>query len=81
VNFQKKIKTRWSLDKYKAKLIAKGYRQKERRDYFDRYSQVTRIASIQMLIAIVVLHNLDIHQMNIKTAFLNGKLNKKIYME
>ena len=32
-----------------------------------------------MLIAIAVLHNLDIHQMDVKTAFLNGELNEKIY--
>ena len=50
-------------------------------DYFDTYSLVTRITSIRMLIAIAVLHNLDIHQMDVKTAFLNGELNEEIYME
>ena len=34
-----------------------------------------------ILIAIAVLHNLDIHQIDVKTAFLNGELNEKIYME
>ena len=34
-----------------------------------------------MLITIAVLHNLDIHQMDVKTAFLNGKLNEEIYVE
>jgi len=33
-----------------------------------------------MLIAIAVLHNLDIHQMDVKTAFLNGELNEEIYI-
>ena len=36
---------------------------------------------VRMLIAIVVLHNLDIHQMDVKTAFLNDKLNEEIYMK
>ena len=55
-------------------MLAKSYRQKEGLDYFDTYSPVTRITSIRMLIAIAVLDNLDIHQMDVKTAFLNGDL-------
>ena len=69
--FKRKLKPDGSIDKYKARLVAKGYRQKEELDYFDTYSPVTRITSIQMLIAIAVLHNLDIYQMDVKTAFLN----------
>ena len=34
-----------------------------------------------MLIAIAALYNLEIHQMDVKTTFLNGELNEKIYME
>ena len=41
---------------------------------------VRRITSIRMLIAIAVLHNLDIHQMNVKIVFLNGELNEEIYI-
>ena len=61
--------------------LTKGYRQKEGLDYFNTYSPVTRITSIRMLIAIAVLHNLDIHQIDVKTAFLNSELNEEIYME
>ena len=70
-----------SIDKYKAKLVVKGYRQTEGVDYFDTYSPVTRITSIRMLIAIAALYNLEMHQMDVQTAFLNGDLNEKIYME
>ena len=75
------MKTDGSIDNYKARLVVKGYRQKEGLDYFDTYSPVTRITSIRMLISIAALFNLEIHQMNVKTAFLNGDLNEEIYME
>ena len=56
----------------------KGYRQKEGLDYFDIYSPVTRITSIRMLIALAAAHDHKIHQMDVKTAFLNGELEEEI---
>ena len=79
--FKKKMKADGSIDKYKARLVIKGYKQKEGLDYFDTYSPVTRISSIRMLIAIASIHNLEIHQMDVKTTFLNGDLDEEIYME
>ena len=79
--FKRKLKPYEFIDKYKARLVVNSYRQKEGLDYFDTYSPVIRITSIQILIVIAVLHNLDIHQMDVKTTFLNGELNEEIYME
>ena len=70
-----------SIDKYKARLIVKGYRQTKGIDYFNTYSPVTRITSIRMIIAIVALYDLEIHQMDVKTTFLNGELDEEVYME
>ena len=61
--------------------MIKGYRQTEGLDYFDTYSPVTRINSIRMVLAITALKDLEVHQMDVKTAFLNGDLNEEIYME
>ena len=78
---KRKYKADGSIDKYKAHLVAKGFKQKEGYDFFDTYSPVTRITSIHVLIAIAALHNLEIHQMDVKTTFLNGELDEEIYME
>ena len=61
--------------------MIKGYRQTEGLDCFDTYSPVTRINSIRMMLAIVALKYHEVHQMDVKTTFLNGYLNDEIYME
>ncbi|KAM1873109.1 hypothetical protein ACFX13_006993 [Malus domestica] len=79
--FRKKLKPDGSIDKYKARLVAKGFTQKKGIDYFDTYSPVSRIATIRILIALASIHNLVVHQMDVKTTFLNGHLDEEIYME
>ncbi|GKE71469.1 retrotransposon protein, putative, ty1-copia subclass [Tanacetum coccineum] len=69
-----------TVDKYKARLVIKGFRQREGLDYFDTYSLVTRITSIRMILAIAALRNLEVHQIDVKKAFLNGDLEEEIYM-
>ena len=78
--FKRKLKANGSIDKYKARLVGKGFKQKDL-DFFNTYSLVTRITSIRVLIAIIALHNPKIHQMDVKTTFLNGELKKETYME
>ena len=53
--FKRKLKADGTIDKYKAKLVIKGYRQHEGLDYFDTYSLVMRITSIRMILAIAAL--------------------------
>ena len=78
---KKKLKPDGTIDKYKARLVAKGFKQKENIDFFDTFSPVTRITSIRVLISLASIHNLLIHQMDVKTAFLNGELDEEIYMD
>ncbi|GJY36492.1 zinc finger, CCHC-type containing protein [Tanacetum coccineum] len=59
-------------------LVANG--QKSGIDYFDTYALVARIGTIRLLIALVSIHNLIIHQMDVKTTFLNGGLEEEVYM-
>ncbi|GJU32745.1 zinc finger, CCHC-type containing protein [Tanacetum coccineum] len=57
------------------------FRQKEGIDYFDTYAPVTRITTIRLLLALAAIHNLVIHQMDVKIEFLNGDLDEKVYMK
>ncbi|KAJ9557953.1 hypothetical protein OSB04_012567 [Centaurea solstitialis] len=79
--FKRKMKVDGSIDKYKAILVIQGFRQKEGIDFFDTYAPVARITTIRLLLALAAIHNLVIHQMDVKTAFLNGELDKEIYMK
>ncbi|GJR58713.1 zinc finger, CCHC-type containing protein [Tanacetum coccineum] len=68
------MKVDGTVDKFKARLVIQGFRQKEGIDYLDTYAPVARITTIRLLLALAAIHNLVIHQMDVKTAFLNGDL-------
>ncbi|GKC29743.1 peroxidase 9 [Tanacetum coccineum] len=78
--FKKKMKADGTIDKYKARLVIKGFRQRKSLDYFDTYSPITRITTIRMVLAIAALRNLKVHQMDVKPSFLNGDLEEGKYM-
>jgi hypothetical protein len=79
--FKRKIKANNTIDKYKARLVVKCFKQQEGVNYFDRYSHVSRITSIQTLIVITTINKLEIHQMDAKITFLKGDFNRELYME
>ena len=65
---------------FKMRLVAKGFTQKQNIDYFDTFAPVARISSIRVLLALASVYKLVIHQMDVKTAFLNGDLEEEIYV-
>ncbi|KAK8715337.1 hypothetical protein V6N13_042673 [Hibiscus sabdariffa] len=65
---------------YKGRLVAKGFRQIHCIDYDETFSPVAMFKSIRILLAIDVFHDYEIWQMDVKTAFLNGKLEEDVYM-
>uniref|UniRef100_A0A2N9HA68 CCHC-type domain-containing protein n=1 Tax=Fagus sylvatica TaxID=28930 RepID=A0A2N9HA68_FAGSY len=79
--FRRKYRTDGTIQTFKARLVAKGFRQRKGIDYFDTYAPVARIISICVLIAVASIYKLVVHQMDVKTAFLNGDLDEEVYMD
>ena len=65
---------------YKARLVARGFTQREGIDYNEIFSPVVKHTSIRIILALVAVHNLELEQMDVKTTFLHGNLEETIYM-
>jgi len=70
-----------SVDRYKARLVAKSYTQTYDIDYFETFSLVARMNFIRILFSIVVNVSWPLFQLDIENAFLYGDLQEEVYME
>ena len=66
---------------FKSRLVAKGYTQKHGIDFEETFSPIVHFSSIRTLLALAIQKNMIVHQMDVVTAFFNGKLNEEIYMQ
>ncbi|KAK8621230.1 hypothetical protein V6N13_067671 [Hibiscus sabdariffa] len=78
--FKKKTDMDGNVQTYKGRLVAKGFRQIHGIDYDETFSPVAMFKSIRILLAVAAFHDYEIWQMDVKTAFLNGKLEEDVYM-
>nr|GEX29377.1 putative polyprotein [Tanacetum cinerariifolium] len=79
--YKKKTDMDGKVHTYKARLVAKGYTQTYRINYEETFSPVADIRAIRILITIAAYYDYEIWQMDVKTAFLNGRLDEDIYIE
>jgi hypothetical protein len=83
---RKAVKSKWVFKqkedgRYRARLVTKGFMQIQGIDYDETFSPVAHFESLRLILALAALEDWEIHQMDIKSAFLNGLLEEEIYMK
>jgi hypothetical protein len=70
-----------SVEKYKARFVARGFSQVEGIDYEETFSPVARHTSICTIISLATSMGWKLHQMDVKTTFLNGEIGEEVYIK
>ena len=78
--FNIKYNSDGSVEKYKARLVIKGFKQVFGVDYDETFAPVARYESLKIVLAMATILDMEVHQMDVCTAFLNGELLEEIYM-
>ncbi len=79
--FKIKHRVDGEVERYKARLVARGFTQTFGVDYNETFAPIAKFVSICCILALTAIVDMEIHQMDVKTTFLNGDLEKEIYME
>jgi hypothetical protein len=69
------------IERYKARLVAKGFTQQKGVNYDEVFASVVKYSTVRAMLAMAAVEDLEIEQIDVKTAFLNGPLQENIYME
>ena len=80
VGFKTKRDSNDQVDRYKARLVAKEFSQKEEIDYIETFSSVSTKDSFRIIMVIVVHYDLELHHMDVQNSFLNGDLFEDVYI-
>jgi len=80
VGFQEKIDEQGVIVRNKARLVAKGYNQEEGIDFGETYAPVAGLEAVRLLVEYACMKGFRLHQMDVKSAFLNGYIDEEVYV-
>lgn len=80
VDIQLKKDADGNIVKHKARLVAKGYVQEKGVDFDEVFVPVTRLEIVHLLLALAAKDSWEVHHLDVKTAFLNGKISEEVYV-
>jgi len=76
-----KVNPDGTINRRKARVVAKGFAQRPGIHFNQTFAPVARMSSIRMLVALALQYGMSIHQLDVTTAYLNGKIQESIHME
>src|SRR5215471_12011740 len=76
-----KRKADGSIERYKGRLVAKGYAQRPGFDYTETFAPTAKWAALRAILAMAALEDMELESIDISSAFLNGELEEEVYME
>eukprot|EP00253_Pinus_taeda_P024222 PITA_24222 len=79
--FKKKTNAKGKVEKYKSRLVEKGYSQASRIDFGDILSSIAKVTSIRLLLSVVAAFDFEVEPMDVKTTFLHRDLEEEICMK
>ena len=78
---RKKLDKNGEITRNEARLVCKGYAQEEGLDYGETFSLVARMEVVRTLLAYATYKGFKVYQMDVKSTFLNGRLENEVYIE
>ncbi|CAL2253697.1 unnamed protein product [Prunus armeniaca] len=70
-----------SIERYKARLVANGFHQKQGVDYSETFSPMVKHSTIHLVLSLVVTNKWSVRQLDVQNAFLHGYLSEEVYMK
>ena len=79
--YKVKVNPKGEVVRYKARLVARGFLQRQGIDYEEVFAPVARLETVRVVVAHASLRGWKLHQLDVKSAFLNGDLQEEVYID